>query len=565
MLNKFFWFLTIFFSLMLIFGIYIGYGGFITPLSAIMAIIFSLVLAFIIIKYLINQHKNSQKPIQKPWLVILSISGFILIFLLLLLPEFVFPVTCTDLMNHAASTRVIPKNQALFASGDAYMVYSGIPLIYIHAYPYGYSAVTSLLYALMGNSYIINSLLPFIFILLALIGIYLISIKTTNERIALFAVFISSFSIINLWVIEHGFLPQIMASFFLIAAIYAYLLKNKVFSFFAIIGLMAYPPLLVVYILFILLETGVNSRAIKDWVNSFRGTWHYLAIVLLAGLVVFPETIGLLWQYISVEKFWKGALLIRGGIYTPNFFGLLAFIPAILGIYLLIFKKKFNETKPVFSLILASFLMSCVVIVYFILNWFLTITEVKQVQSLYQAVKFFYFLLIPLSIYAAIGFDYLFKRFSKNFIKYVLIALLVFHFLYFMGYSFIILQKDSVPLGFYSIAEKIDALPPEFSVGVDECFTKSDKVEIPFIYKSLIDVPDPPGPNRCREGEISRALQFWWATHKAVEGKFRIYSPSGEEVVRVGDQNVDYFLTNCSTLNKPIVFEEGAIKVYKVR
>ncbi|MCX6803752.1 MAG: hypothetical protein NTY48_04240, partial [Candidatus Diapherotrites archaeon] len=151
------------------------------------------------------------------------------------------------------------------------------------------------------------------------------------------------------------------------------------------------------------------------------------------------------------------------------------------------------------------------------------------------------------------------------------IGLLVFELIYFMGYSGVLLEKKSELSGYYSIVEKIDTLPAGIVVGVDSCVIDSNNYLVPFIYKSFIDNPDPSGPNICRLTETTRALQFWWADYNYNNGRFRIYDSFGKEVLLIGEEvnlnlpNIDYFLTACKMLADPIVFEEGKLKLYKVR
>jgi hypothetical protein len=563
----------IFFSLLLLFGIFLGFLGVINIYSASIAIFASVIFA-LGATYFLNK---TRAPIKLDLKAILLVGLFLVLLLVLIVPEFVFPVTCSDFLNHARTTRGIAKNGSFIDPINMDTVSTGIPLVYAHHYPFGFYAISSQVYLLFPNAYIVNTLLTLSFLVLTSIFIYLIAFKlTVDKNIALLSLGVSLFSITTIWIFEHGFIPQILGSFFLIAALYAYLNKSELLWLFAVLGAISYPPLFAVLIIFIILQIMNNFKTNTNYLDSLKNNIKSHARFIIIGigalLVGFPEVFGLAFQYLFNQKYLTGALLIRGGIFTPNFFGLLIFIPALFLFYNYFIKNKEKSITPVMNMFLAAMFMVAMVMVYFVLNLVFTFNETKQIHSLYQAVKFFYFALIPASIFAGIGFNHFFKRFSKSKLKFIFVALILFNMIYFVGYLPVLNAKDSELPGYYASVEFIDSRLPEFVAGVDGSLMFLEKVEQPFFYRSLIDNPDPVGPNICREIEATRALQFWWSFHDFEDGRFRIYDSNNidkKEVLLIGDEinldysNIDYFLTDKSINDLDLVFESGLMKVYK--
>jgi hypothetical protein len=86
-----------------------------------------------------------------------------------------------------------------------------------------------------------------------------------------------------------------------------------------------------------------------------------------------------------------------------------------------------------------------------------------------------------------------------------------------------------------------------------------------FPYKSLMDVPDKSySTGNIAKVELNRALQFHWANYTSRDGMPVVINSKGEEVIKYSKEGVDYYVTK-EELNEPILFEEGGIKVYKLR
>ncbi len=571
MLEKTFYFISIFLVSLMILGIYLGYSGLISFQVTLITIIISAVISLFIV---VKQNKEADKNFKskKKKLTVLVFLIFLFFFAFLVFPEGVFPVTCSDIMNHSLATRIIGQT-GFIPNSESDAFFSGIPLTYVHVYPQGFYAISAQIYTLFPNAYLVNSVLAIILTFFSAIGIFIITKKISNENSAILATLIFFSSITTLWIIESGFIPQILGSFFLLVILLAYIQKNKVLFFISSIGLISYPPLIAVLFLFLIIDFLLKSNfSFKKIQKNFFEWMKYFILAIISFFVVFPEFFGLLIQYTTVEKFWKGALLIRGGIFSPNPFGLLIFVPVLLVLYLFIFrKKKFSiGLRPCFAMLVAGLLMSGAVVFYFIINLLLTIVDVKQIHSLYQAVKFFYFALIIASIFSGIGFELLFSKFTKGKIKFILIAVLLFGVVYFFGYSTVLFAKDSEVIGFYSTSEFVESLPEGSIIGVDSCALKLDYVPNPFIYKSLFDNPDPSGENICRQTEITRAFRPSYATHDFIDGRFRIFDSTSKELVLIGNEinptmsNINYFYTTCLSINAPLIFESGKTRIYKI-
>ena len=566
MISKIFDFVVVFFSLLMFFGIYVGYAGGITTAAAILFGFFSFILAILLsIKF------GGKIKVKRKIVFIGIILLFVILLSLIMLPEGVFPVTCTDLANHSAATRIIAETGSFDRGGNSELVPFGIPLVYSHVYPQGFYAISSMIYSIFSNAFLINSILAVIFVLFSGLGVYLIARKVSNEHAALISLFISLFSITILTTIESGFMTQLTATMFLIAAFYYYLEDNKFFFLLATIGTIAYPSFSGILILFLVLESfwKINfSKPLQGLQEVVSKTKFYFVLAILAALCLYPEVLGIISRYFVVEsELLKRILLVRGGVYTPNILALLIFAPAVVSLYFIAIKKKMKKSRPVFNMWLAPILMSVAVVSYFILNLILSIVDRTEIHSLYQAVKFFYFSLFMLSILSGIAIDKIFEQSKDKRLKVVILLLLAFNLLYFIGYLNLYQYKDSEPYGFYSVAEQINSLGEDFTLGIDECFLENEVYKNPLIYGSMFDNPDPePDTQRCRTIDSGRAFSFSWAESKSLEDRKGIFNiKTGEEVLKYGSTDVDYFLTNCSEFDKEIVIQEGNIIVYKMR
>ncbi|MBT4192085.1 MAG: hypothetical protein HOE11_02145 [Candidatus Diapherotrites archaeon] len=569
MINRLFEAIIIFFSIMMLFGVYLGYSDLIMFETAII----SLIVSFAITGFIIRCRKNKTRgqdvltklKDKKTILAILIFVLFIGMYLLILAPNFVFPLTCSDVANHSLYTRLIGKNGSFFEA-DGSMVFSGIPLVYSHVYPFGFYGVSSSLYLVVGNSYLVNSMLGFLLILFTGIGVYALSKHFFGKNAALFSSFVWLFAITSLTILESGFLTQIFATLFFTGAVYAYVKRDKLLLFLAAIGLVTYPPIFVAFFIFVIVELLISAKlSFKRLVNDLKEKKYLIGIIILACIAMFPEFLGMAIKYLNSEHYLTTALLIRGGVYTPNFFGLVAFIPAVVGLFLLI-KKRSKEQLECFSFLLAPLLMSGAVVGYYALNLLISFSTRTEIHSLYQAVKFFYLALIPASMFAGLGFAHLMKKYSKKkIIVGVLICVLTFHFIYFAGYLSLYSEKQIEPDGFYSAVEFANNIDGEFVLGIDDCFFKNESVVFVPAYASLFDNPFTPQEFNCQKIDFIRGFTFTWAQRDDSKNELGIVDSTGKPVLIKGSVGADYLMTDCSVLDKSIVFEEGNVRIYDLR
>ena len=555
MLNRFFFGSIVFFSVLSLIGVYLVITNTLFPVTSIFSIIFSLFAAFFILK---NSALDLVSFNNNKFFLILLV--FLLVFIYTVLPSFIIPFTSSDLMNHSRSIRILSDNHG------ANMDFSqGIIEGLAHEYPLGYRSVGAIFYSLIGNPYFISTILSIIFLGLIAFGVYLISMKWYDNRTALIASFIFLFSITSFYYLLSGYIPQLFATMFFISSIYAFSSKEKLLEIISAIGLISYPDLFAVYIIFLLLQ----------FLHSRKKSLFVAPITAL--IVLLPEVLGLIVYH---NNLLTSGYLIRGGIYMPNFFGLLVFILSIFGFAFLFKKNNFNFKEKNYAdflfFALAPFLYILSVIIRFVIN-LLTRAHEVQIYQFYMAVKIFYLFLIPLSIAAAYFVSYKLKGYSLidliklknlNFSSIIIFSLLLFHFIYFVSFSPIIKNNNTFPVDYYPVAERINKLDPGFILVVDSCFSKLKPYTLTqFPYNKLYDNSNDDEINKGRELQLARDFQFSWAEFEfGKQGEGIIISYNNERILKIGEsESGDYLLTGCSDKNLPIVFgsEEG-VRLYKL-
>ncbi len=552
MIKKVFTGFVSFLAIFSLIALWLGYLGMIYSYTTVANILISGIITGFILK---KTKKETITP-KTQTIFALIIGVFVLLFLYVIFPNFIFPVTASDLMNHSKHTRLTSANHNIVTEENGFLsAEESFPFNLDHSYPQNYYATTSSIHSIIGNAYMINTILPILLLIFTTIGVFLFAKKFYNEKTAIISSFIFAFTITSLWVLLAGHLPQVFTMLFLISGFYFYSTKEKKPYFLSLIGLTAYPHAFLIFTIFLAFNF-LKQKNFKIFILPF-----------LALLSVIPQVFGLAIHYATYIA--EGGL-IRGGIFTPNPFSLAVFLLAIPGI-IYIFKNKKQENNSKLLLFFGAFaLMIFSVFARFFLNMFTNNFPV-QIHQLYMSVKYFYLAIVPLSIIAAIGFTQISEKINtmkkpvKTIATLLVFGLLFWHFIYFTGYTPVIKNQPTFPVGFYSIGEKINSLPGEFVLGIDECFTKLPKYDYqPFPYNSFFDVPDS-GENRSRLIQFPKIFQFSWAANfKYENGQRKIFDNKGKEVLKYSQKDADYFLTNCSELNEQILFQENGIKVYKM-
>lgn len=575
MLAKIYLFLIAFLSIAMVFGVYLGYTLNFNVITAGLSLALSLIFSFLIVNHtsqkypeIITVKFESQK---NKFLLAGILLLFIILNLWMVLPAFVVPNSCSDLMNHSTATRVDAK-LGHFTSG-ALDEPTFIPLVFIHSFPQGLYAVSSQLYLIFNiSSYSVLTILGILLELLLIIGIFIISKKHFSESVAVISAFICAFTITNLWILEAGYLPQLFGTVFFIAGIYFFFERNFLLKVLSVIGLIAYFPFFLVFILFIILVS-ISKESLKE--NLIQ----LLFPIATASIIVFPEVLGLVTKWFITSP--QYLLVVRGGIPVPNPFEWLIFIfggiPTFAYLSHRLLKKQINEDlftvskfHYIFHAILALLFVMGAVVLYFLINYFIfSLVPQKQITQVYMAVKLFYLLLVILSIPAALGIQTFLQKYNRFSAKVLVAGVLAFHLVLFATYIPHIQLNESFPPEFYSIAEKIDSLPPEFFLGVDQEFVKTSQFYFPgFFHKSFFDWFEAPSSqivSYCRKFQIGRALNFWWANYELGENEIIITNDAGEKVLKIGMEDVDYYLTQEQSHPYPVVFREGSLVLYQLR
>lgn len=513
-------------------GIYLGYFGLIYPYPSLLAITISGILSWKLTSRL------KVEKIKNPKLLGLVVGGFFILLIYTTLPDFVFPHAAGDFHNHARSVRIISKQHFL-----------SLNLHHIGSY-YG---IATMFYSLFPHTYIVNSVLPIFLQTLSLFGVFFTTRKLFDEKVGLLATFIYAFGMQNLWMLEQGYFPQTIGQFFFISSIYLFLSKQKIPLLLSNVGLISYPHYFVIYLIFVFL---VSIKS-KNWRN-FIIPFFSLAILAPSIFGLFNSTTNA-FQRIGedtafIKLFFRMIFLRYGGTITPTLFSLVIFSFSIIGFYLAIK----NRQRKLIYLNLSVITVILSIFFAFTLSVYMGYIGL-DLHYLYLAPKMFYLLVFPLSIVAAVGAR---RVMEKN--KLMVIGFLTFHFIYFVGYSAVILpQKASFPGAAYEIFEKMDTLDGEFKVGIDPKLGTNVGWRSRFPYKSLIDLPDE-GYTDINKGELGRALQFHWANYTSKDGITIVVNSKGEEVVKYTSEGVDYYIT-ADELDYPVIFKKGKIKAYKLR
>ena len=514
MIEKLFVFFVAFFALLSFFGVWLGYSGLIYPVTSAFSIIVSLVVSFLLVRRMRFKKVKHEKKLVFLLLLFLSVTIYPA------LPYFVFPHNCSDMYNHARSVRIVSLNHG-------FDIPLNFPYLFAHNYPQMYYGVVSQFYSLFGYTYVLNTVIPIFFELMSIVGLFFVARKLFDEKVALISVFIASFLITNLWHLEQGYFPQLMAQMFLVSGFYFYLVKNKRFLLLSMVGLLSYPHYFAVILGFLVLEF-----------LKFR-KWIIFVYPLIAMILVLPESLGLFTFWLDNIERIGYLFLIRGGVFVPNIFALLIFLFSVYGFFVLCKRRRVEQASNLlFNLMLPIVLLMIATSATFMLNYVFSLFELRQVHQLYTAVKMFYLFLLPLSIVAAYG---VWKLKHKFF--YVVIFLLGVHFLYYAGYSYVLPAHANYGQGFYFVTESLNDVSGEFKVRLDDSvFSKNVSCKDGFLYRSFFDNPDE-GCGHCGYIEIGRIFQFPWTSYRVVNGTFVTFDSKNESVVVYGDESADYVVT----------------------
>ncbi|MBN1923702.1 MAG: hypothetical protein JW791_02990, partial [Nanoarchaeota archaeon] len=148
---------AMFISFFSIINVFLSYAGILTSFNVLISIVASISLTLLILI------KNFPPKIVINKKILLINFGLFLILLFTILPNLIFPYSCSDLYNHARSTRIYAKQEGF---GDNFII--------SHSYPLIYYSVTSAFYKIYPNTYVINTIFPIILLTFSITTFYYI-------------------------------------------------------------------------------------------------------------------------------------------------------------------------------------------------------------------------------------------------------------------------------------------------------------------------------------------------------------------------------------------------------
>ncbi len=519
------WF-VILISVLSLIGVYLG---------IMKLIIVSVVAPFVVVTMLISYflirtyHGYEIKQIKHGNILygILVLFGLILLYPMAF--SMIFPSACSDLQFGALATRYISYNHGfVMPHYDVFYDYHNLT-----------NALPAMIYLFYGNSYQIHSVIGWFMEIMIVFSVFIVAKEFFSEKVALLSTFIAAFSIVNIWIMDQGYIPQLFGTVFFMSSIYLYMKKSRVLLFLSNVGLFTYPHFFIIYLIFLFFES------LRD--RNFK--YNFL-IPFLSLLVLLPHIFGMVSNF-ALEVELKSILLTKGGILVPPLIALVVYIFAAKGLYLIV--KQRNMTF--LNILIAVFSVPFFIAVVFALNYFLRFTIVSHYQ-MYFIVKIFYLALIPLSVAAAVGISNILSK-KSHLYPILVIMILMFHFVYFLGYSYIDRDRGNFEPEMYYAMEALNRLPGEFKIGFDECLMDNNWIQ-KFPYNSLIDAEKEYA--HCSRNEVYCLSRFNWVTPDGP-----IVNSKNESIVSFDMEDVDYFVTDCRVLDKPLFYDKNGFKIYVLR
>lgn len=518
------WF-VILLSMVSLIGIYLGIMKLIIVSVVVIVFVVAILLSFFLVR---EYHGYEIKQIKHANILygILALFGLILLYPMAF--SMIFPSACSDMQFGALATRTIAYNHGFVAS--FYVLYD---------YHNMTNALPAMIYLFYGNSYQIHSVIGWFLEIMVVFSIFIVAKEFFSEKVAILSTFIAAFSIVNIWIMDQGYIPQLFGTVFFMSSIYLYMKKSKVLLFFSNIGLFSYPHFFIIYMLFLFLESW-RGRNFKS---------NFL-IPLLSIVVLLPHILGIVSNFtLDIEL--KNILLTKGGILVPPIIAFLVYTFAVYGLYLLVKQRNISFLNIIFAVFSLLFFIAFV----FGLNYFLKFTIISFYQ-LYFIVKILYLALIPLSIVAAVGISNMLGKKNRRYSILIIMALII-HFMYFLSYSFIDRERGNFKPEMYDAMEVLNHLPGEFNIGFDECLMDNKWVQ-KFPYNSLIDAEKE--YVRCSREEAYTISRFNW-----VKPDGPVVNSRNESIVSFGIDDADYFVTDCRVLDKPLFYDKNGFRVYVLR
>ena len=495
MLHKFFlWFIS-FFGMLSIFGIILGYLHLIYAPMSIFAIAFCAAGSYFIVK------RTKKVEIKYSRYLILTLLVLAGINIYISLPYLIYPHSYVDFGLNVAQGRLVTQTQ-------------GFPA-FVHSYPNIYNGVFAIFNSIILHAYTVSSLIAVIMQIMIVIAIFMVSKEVFDERVGLIASFLYGFSVINILLLEQGYLTQNFATFFFVSTMYLIIICSKDKSYFiplvlSLVALMSYPHYFIIMFVTILVY--------------FRTLFKYLVV---AGALLSVEIVGLVLKNITNIQGMTDSLVMLGGIIVPNLIILSIFVFALFGVLGILKKKEYNGIMPFVYVI--SFFMG-VFLTLFLVNSYVYTWRDPNIRQLYIVIKLLYLSFIPGCIIAA----FFMKIFMIRHFR-IIILFAILYFAFFANYSLMLDQKNNLPSELYYSSEFLSQLSTNNSIGFDKNMLQTTWKQ-PKLYNTLYGQED--NYTKFSVWELGFLLQSSWVK------KENHYRNSQNIPITYTKEDVEYYVTD---------------------
>ena len=521
MMHKFFLWFVSFFGMLSVFGIYLGYLHLISAQLSFFVIVFCGVGSYFVVRRVKGVKVRYLREIGLILLVLLLLDVYVS------LPYMIYPHSYVDFGLNVAQSRLVTQMQ-------------GFPS-FSHVYPNIYYGVFAIFNSIVLHAYSVSSVIAIVMQVMTAFGVFLIGREVFDEKAGLIASFLYGFSLVNVMLLEQGYLVQSFATFFFVSSMYLVILcaKNKGSALplvLSLVALMSYPHYFAIMFLAILVY--------------FRGSLKYMMAALLVGSV---EVVGLVLHYVTHESTLLNSFVMHGGILVPNLFVLCIFVFAVLGYFRLV---SLGRAVSLIAFANAVAFVISVFVLLFLVNYFIfsisTIAE-RTVLQLYTPIKMLYLFFVPVSLLAAFQL----RRFAKNGWRFA-IVFFVLYFSFFAGYLLVLPEKNNLPSEVYYMSEYLTELNKGNALGFDECMLQDSWVQ-PWMYDTLYGRPD--------NYTVFSVAEFGFLLQSQLVEKAGVdHSRGGDGTsVSFAREDVDYFVTTCGDyLDVDVYYSLGNLRIYKM-
>ena len=518
MIEKFFLWFVSFFGLVSVFGIYLGYLHLIYAQLSFLVIVFCAVVSYFVVRGMKGVNVRHSRELSIILLVLLALDVYVS------LPYMIYPHSYVDFGLNVAQGRLITDMH-------------GFP-DFVHVYPNVYYAVFAMFNSIVLHAYTVSSAVAIIMQVMTAFAVFLVGREVFDEKTGLIASFLYGFSLVNILLLEQGYLTQSFAAFFFASSMYLVIMccKDRRYGVPLVLSLaclLSYPHYFAVMFFAVLVY--------------FRKVLKYL---LVAIGVMGIEILGMFSHYFTHTTTLFNSFVMYGGIIVPNLFVLSIFVFSVVGYFKL---RKVRPAGDLISFTNALVFIISVFVFLFLVNYFIfsisAIVE-RNVRQLYMVVKLLYLLFVPFSLLAAFWL----RGFAKKYCSFAMIFF-VLYFAFFAGYLLVLPEKNNLPPEMYFMSETLSELNGYYDVGFDDCVLQDGWVQ-PWIYDTLYGRPD-------NYTEFSMAELGFLLQSSFVENKEEGHSRCSEGIrVTFVSHDVDYFVAACDYLNESLYYSVGEVRVY---